>query len=44
MPDHAGDATTLLRYADRALYTAKNIGRDRAISAATAAPIQRLTA
>lgn len=30
--------------ADEALYTAKNIGRDRAISAATAAPIQRLTA
>ncbi|HEX3737696.1 MAG TPA: GGDEF domain-containing protein [Solirubrobacterales bacterium] len=33
LPDHAGEATTLFRMADRALYAAKNAGRDRVESA-----------
>jgi diguanylate cyclase (GGDEF)-like protein len=35
LPDHAGEATTLFRMADRSLYAAKNRGRDRVESAAS---------
>jgi diguanylate cyclase (GGDEF)-like protein len=34
MPEHALDSATLLRYADRALYLAKELGRDRVEAAA----------
>lgn len=39
IPDDAADAASLLRYADRALYSAKGHGRNR-VEAAEAAPLE----